>query len=144
MNDQIIVQLGDLDSSDPMEDRPSLSNVVTESYDPNAFESIVVYLSSGDDRLLVDLDTEHPITAYGGQDDDVMISQGSAVVFYGEQGADTLQGSHRNDLLDAGEGADHAIGGGGNDQIRIDSLEDRADGGDQYDQLIWVGPAIPF
>lgn len=60
---------------------------------------------------------------------------------HGHAGNDTLHGSAGDDHLSGGQGHDHLFGGSGNDRLYLDAGDDRLDGGSGSDTVVILGTA---
>jgi len=89
--------------------------------------------SSGDDSIIDDSSEQKRIDG-GGGNDELIVSQGSALIDGGD-GDDTLNGGDGNDILLGGKGENQLTGGDGADKLISTGTKDSLDGGDGHDFL---------
>ena len=142
--DDIVVRIANQSGGQISQHQDSESNLIEHRYDASAFDSIVVHLGSGNDALLVEMNTHHMVTAYGGDQDDHLESRGNQVVFDGGLGDDFLSGGPRADVLIGHAGTNQLHGGGGEDQFLVESISDIVDGGRNHDRFTWSGDPLSF
>ncbi len=106
----------------------------TETFHPNTFVNIFAVGADGNDTIRNNVSNK-TMVAYGGNGDDILISEGRANLF-GQGGDDTIWGSSQNDYLSGGDGEDFLYGREGDDIIVGGFKDDMLLGGSGNDTMI--------
>lgn len=110
--------------------------VFNQNVDAQAFDRIVVFGQSGNDRITVGTSVGISATLLGGSGNDTLIGSSAADELDGGAGNDTLNGGAGNDVLCGGDGNDTINGGAGDDVLGGDEGNDRLRGDAGNDLLI--------
>ncbi len=119
-------------------------NVITRRFALNSLTSIAVATMGGDDSVTVDARVPLPLSAEGGDGNDVLQAGGGSAKLFGGLGNDTLTGGNAADALMGGPGIDTLRGFKGNDLLIGGLGSDELDGGENDDILIGGTTAYDF